>query len=145
MPEEKIKQIIGWTVMVDLPRLRLNRIIAKIDTGANYCTLHCHRIEIKEKKGEKILCFNLLDPTHPGYKDKTFRFPDFIEKSIKNSFGDSENRFLIKTSIRIEGRRINTWISLTHRGNMKYPMLLGRKILRNKFIVDVSTKLKHVT
>lgn len=138
-------EVIGWTVLVDLPKLRLNGIIAKIDTGANYCTLHCHHIDIQEREGKQTLCFTLLDPSHPRYKDKTIRFPQFIEKSIKNSFGDTEKRFLIKTSIRILGRRISTWVSLTDRGNMRYPMLLGRKILRNKFIVDVSLKEKITT
>jgi hypothetical protein len=143
MQGKKEKEIIGWTVLADLPRLRLNGIIAKIDTGANYCTLHCHHISVIMRDGKQVLCFNLLDPSHPGYKDKTIRFTDYIEKFIKNSFGDTEKRYLIKTSIRIHGRRIKTWISLTDRGNMKYPMLLGRKILRNKFIVDVSIKEKN--
>ncbi len=145
MQEEKKKEVIGWTVLIDLPRLRLNGIVAKIDTGANYCTLHCHHIEIKEKEGKQILCFNLLDPTHPNYKEKSIRFTEYIEKSIKNSFGDTEKRFLVKTSIWIHGRRIKTWISLTDRGNMKYPMLLGRKLLRSKFTVDVSLKEKKTT
>jgi len=145
MQEKRKKEVIGWTVLADLPKLRLHGIVAKIDTGANYCTLHCHHITVKLKNGKQILCFNLLDPAHPKYMEKTIRFPEFIEKSIKNSFGDTEKRFLIKTSVRIHGRRINTWISLTDRGNMKYPMLLGRKLLRNKFIVDVSLKEKKLT
>lgn len=140
MQEERKKEIIGWTVPVDIPKLGLKGIIAKIDTGANYCTLHCHLINIMEKDGRKILCFNLLDPSHPEYKDKTRRFVEYTEKSIKNSFGDTEKRYLIRTGIRIHGRRIRTLISLTDRGSMKYPMLLGRKLLRNKFIVDVSLK-----
>jgi len=140
MQETKKKEIIGWTIPVDLPKLGLTGIIAKIDTGANYCTLHCHHITIIEKAGKPILCFNLLDPSHAGYTDITKQFKVYTEKSIKNSFGDTEKRYLIKTSIRIHGRRIRTLVSLTDRGSMKYPMLLGRKLLRNKFIVDVSQK-----
>ena len=140
MTTERNKEIIGRTVLVDLPKLRLKGIAAKIDTGAYYCTLHCHHIKVQEKAGKQVLYFNLLDPSHPEYNDKTKRFYEYTEKMIKNSFGEMEKRYLISTSIRINKRRIRTLISLTDRGNMKYPMLIGRKLLRNKFIVDVTLK-----
>jgi len=141
MPEEKKKDIIGRTAFVDLPRLGFTGIPAKTDTGAYYCSLHCHFINVKIEDGKRVLCFNLLDPSHPEYQDRTIYYKrKFIEKQIKNSFGDSESRYLIRTAVRIHGRRIKTWISLTDRGNMKYPMLLGSRLLRNKFIVDVSLK-----
>ncbi len=146
MPEKKEKEIIGRTVLVDLPKLGFTGIAAKTDTGAYYCSLHCHFINVKVEKGKKILCFNLLDPSHPEYQEKTIHYTrKFIEKQIKNSFGDTENRYLIQTGIRIHGRRIKTWISLTDRGTMKYPMLLGSRLLRNKFMVDVSFKEPKTT
>jgi len=146
MQEEKKKEVIGRTVLVDLPRLGFTGIPAKTDTGAYYCSLHCHFINIKMEDGKRVLCFNLLDPSNPEYQDRTIYYRrKFIEKQIKNSFGDSESRFLIRTAVRIKGRRIKTWISLTDRGNMKYPMLLGSRLLRNKFIVDVSLKETKTT
>ena len=146
MQEKKVKEVIGRTVLVDLPRLGFASIPAKTDTGAYYCSLHCHFINIKIEDGKRVLCFNLLDPSHPEYQDRTiFYRRKFIEKQIKNSFGDSESRFLIHTAVCIHNRRIRAWISLTDRGNMKYPMLLGSRLLRNKFIVDVSLKEKKTT
>ena len=146
MQAEKKKEVIGRTVLVDLPRLGFTGIPAKTDTGAYYCSLHCHFINVKEEDGKKILCFNLLDPSHPEYQERTISYKrKFIEKQIKNSFGDTEMRYLIRTSVRIHGRRIRAWISLTNRGNMKYPMLLGSRLLRNKFVVDVSLKEEKPT
>jgi hypothetical protein len=146
MQEKKGKEIIGRTVLVDLPRLGFTGIPAKTDTGAYYCSLHCHFINVKMEDGKRVLCFNLLDPSHPEYQDRTIHYRrKFIEKQIKNSFGDSESRFLIRTSVRIHDRRIRAWISLTDRGNMKYPMLLGSRLLQNKFIVDVSLKEDKTT
>ncbi len=146
MKEEKKKEVIGRTVLVDLPRLGFAGIPAKTDTGAYYCSLHCHFINVKVEDGKKILCFNLLDPSHPEYQERTISYKrKFIEKQIKNSFGDSEMRYLIRTSVRIHSRRIRAWISLTDRGNMKYPMLLGSRLLRNKFVVDVSLKEEKPT
>ncbi len=140
------KEVIGRTALVDLPRLGFIGISAKIDSGAYYCTLHCHHIEIKEIEGIKKLCFKLLDPTHPEYREKEIRFKNYTRKSIRNSFGDTEDRYIIRTAIRIHGRRIKTFVTLTDRGNMKYPMLIGRRLLKNKFLVDVSiNELKKPT
>jgi hypothetical protein len=145
MKEEKKKEVIGRTVLVDLPKLGFTGIPAKTDTGAYYCSLHCHLINVKTEEGKQVLCFNLLDPSHPEYQERTICFKRFKEKMIKNSFGDTEKRYLIRTGIRINNRRIKAWISLTDRGSMKYPMLLGSRLLRKKFIVDVSLKGNKLT
>jgi hypothetical protein len=143
MQGEKKKEIIGRTVLVDLPKLGFTGIPAKTDTGAYFCSLHCHLINLKVEDGKRVLYFNMLDPSHPEYQERTICYKRKIrEKMIKNSFGDTEKRYLIRTGIRIHGRRIRAWISLTDRGSMKYPMLLGSRLLRNKFIVDVSLKEK---
>jgi len=132
----KPKQIIGRKESVDFPELGITGIQAKIDTGAYSSTLHCHDIRVKEKK----LCFKVLDPTHPVFSQKEHCFSEFSKKKIKNSFGESEQRYIIKTKIKIAGRVIKSIISLTDRGTMRYPVLIGRKLLRNKFVVDVSLK-----
>ncbi|HSY76301.1 MAG TPA: RimK/LysX family protein [Bacteroidia bacterium] len=132
------KEIIGKTTLIDLPRLGFIGISAKIDTGAYYCSLHCHHIEERNIEGINKLCFNLLDPSHPEYKDKEIKFKHFTKKNIRNSFGDTEERYSIKTALRVHGRRIKTWITLTDRGSMTYPMLIGRRLLKNKFLVDVA-------
>lgn len=113
---------------------------AKIDTGAYTSALHCKDIQLKEINGKTVLCFKLLDETHPEYNEKEFQFIDFTKKSIKSSFGESEERFIIKTTIHIAKRKISLTISLTDRTNMRYPVLIGRKLLKGKFIVDVSKK-----
>ncbi len=38
------------------------------------------------------------------------------------------------------GKKYTTVISLTNRQDMKYPMLIGKKFLQNRFLVDVSQK-----
>lgn len=138
MTIKKEKRIIGRRELVDFPELGLFRITAKIDTGAYTSALHCHDIEVKNIDGINTLCFKLLDPSLPEYNEQEQRFTKFHEKEIKNSFGDFEKRFVIRTKIKIAKKIISTGISLTDRGNMRYPVLLGRKLLRNRFIVDVA-------
>ena len=135
----KPRQVIGKKEIVDFPELGIVGITAKIDTGAYTSTLHCRDIKVK-KEGEKVLCFKVLDPSHPMDSEKEQAFKVFTQKNIKNSFGEIEKRYVIKTKIKIAGRVIKSIISLTNRGKMKYPVLIGRRILKNKFIVDVSLK-----
>lgn len=138
---QKEKLIIGRREEVDFPELGLYGITAKIDTGAYTTALHCH--DIQETGG--VLQFKLLDPSHPEYNEQVQAFTEFTQKGIKNSFGEIEKRYIIKTSIKIGERRIKAVISLSDRGKMRYPVLIGRKLLKNRFIVDVSllNNLKH--
>jgi hypothetical protein len=132
MIKEKLR--IGRRETIDFPELGLYGIIAKVDTGAYTTALHCH--DIREEKG--VLYFKLLDPTHPDYNEQEQLFSDYFQKEIKNSFGEVEKRYMIKTTVKIGSKRIKSVISLTDRGTMRYPVLIGRKLLKNRFIVDVS-------
>lgn len=129
LKKPKPKQIIGRREIVDFPELNVYGIYAKIDTGAYSNTLHCSAITVSEKK----LFFKVLD-------EKEHVFENFSQKKIKNSSGEVEKRYIIRTKIRIAGRTIKSIISLTDRGNMRYPALIGRRLLKNKFVVDVSLK-----
>lgn len=138
MKVKKEKRIIGRRETVDFPDLELSGITGKIDTGAYTTALHCHDIHVREENGQRLLCFKPLDPTHPAFTAKEICFTEFDEKQIKNSFGEVEHRYIIKTRVRIARKLIKSVISLTDRGNMRYPVLIGRKLLKNRFIVDVS-------
>jgi len=139
-PKKSKLMLIGRKEIVSFPMLDLIGLEAKIDTGAYTSALHCKDIELKNINGSTHLCFKLLDDSHPEYKDKEFRFTQFDKKIIKSSFGESEERYLIKTNIILAGKKISLIISLTDRTNMKYPVLIGRRLLNKKFIVDVSKK-----
>jgi hypothetical protein len=128
------KTVIGRRELVDFPELGIYGLTAKIDTGAYTAALHCHDIAVKND----VLHFKLLDPTHPEYTQQEHTFRDFYEKDIRNSFGEVEKRYVIVTRVRLGGRIIRSVISLTNRGTMRYPVLIGRRMLKGKFVVDVS-------
>lgn len=129
-------QILGRSDRVDLPKLGLFNVQAKVDTGAFNCCLHCESAEVVDGKLE----FVLLDPEHPGFTGTKFVFKRFKQRQIRNSFGESELRYVIKTQIRIFNRKIRAEFSLSNRGNLRFPILLGRKILRDRFVIDVTKK-----
>ena len=138
MSVQKEKKIIGRREQVDFPEIKLYAITAKVDTGAYIMALHCHDIRVEKINGKNTLCFKLLHPSHPEYNEQENYFTEFEEREIKNSFGVQEKRFVIKSVVVIAGRRIKSLISLTDRRNMRYPVLIGRRLLKGRFIVDVS-------
>ncbi len=129
-------EILGRYDRVDLPELGLSNIHAKIDTGAYTCSLHCSKAGVVNGHLE----FVLLDEEHPEFTGMKFTFKEFEKREIKNSFGEAEMRYVIKTKIRIFKRLIKAEFSLSNRGNLKFPVLLGRKILRKRFLIDVTKK-----
>lgn len=123
--------LIGRREYVNFPLFNINQVEAKIDTGAYTCAIHCKEIKTMSVDGKIVLCFKLLD-------DVVHCCEVFTKKKIKNSFGEMEERFIIKTVIGIGRKKINTTVSLSNRGNMRYPVLIGRRLLKGKFMVDVS-------
>jgi hypothetical protein len=129
-------QTLGRSDRVDLPGLGLENIHAKIDTGAYNCSLHCTSNEVVNG----VLEFVLLDEEHPEFTGHKYFFKKFTQREIRNSFGEAELRYVIKTKIKIYDRLIRAEFSLSNRGNLKFPVLLGRKILRDRFLIDVTKK-----
>lgn len=138
MIKKNTKLLIGRREWIDLPELKLRGLNAKVDTGAYTSSIHCCHIEIFEKAGQELLRFKLLDPGHLGYQSKVFIFKNFSRKRVKSSNGKSENRYRIKTNVQIYDKSFETEFTLTDRSDMKYPVLLGRKFIKQGFIVDVS-------
>ena len=132
--------IIGRTDKIDLPDLGLFDIECKIDTGAYGNALHCHHIKVIELDGLETLSFRVLDPTHQEYAGKTYYSRNFSKKSVKSSSGVSESRYIIKTNMILFGKKRIVSFSLTDRASMKFPILIGRKFLTRRFLVDVDQK-----
>lgn len=131
-----MQKILGRYDRVDLPQLGLSNVHAKIDTGAYTSSLHCQRAEVVDGNLE----FILLDEEHPEFTGMRFIFPQFEVRNIKNSFGEVERRFVIVTTLKIFNEEITTEFSLSNRGSLKFPILIGRKILRDRFLIDVKKK-----
>ncbi|MBB6612342.1 ATP-dependent zinc protease [Pontibacter sp. Tf4] len=135
------KRVIGRREMVALPELDIEEIEAKIDTGAYTSAIHCSDIhEETGKDGRTVICVDLLDPSHPQYNHKKLRFAEYDLREIKSSFGEVQERYVIRTTIKLFDEEIEAEFSLSDRSDMKYPVLIGRKLLKGRFIVDVSRK-----
>lgn len=129
---------IGRVDKADFPELDLQNINVKIDTGAFTSSIHCHDIKEVEINGKKQIEFMLLDPSYPDYENRVLTTQNYNETEVKSSFGAVEKRFVIKTIIIIFGQEYAIELSLSERCQMKFPILLGRKFLKNRFIVNTS-------
>jgi hypothetical protein len=132
--------IIGTTDRIDLPALGLFDLECKIDTGADTSTIHCSKVRVVEKDGVEWLKFRVLDKEHPQFNRVNHLVKDFSEKTVRSSNGETETRYVIRTKAVLFGRIFPITFTLSHRGKMKYPVLIGKKFLRNRFLVDVTQK-----
>ena len=128
-------KVIGRREVIDILDLELYGLDAKIDTGADSNSLHCDDIFIDD---EKFVHFSLLDEVHPAYHGKKIKMPLYKLKKVKSSNGVIQLRASIQVMVSFLRKNYKTVISLTDRSDMKYPMLIGRKFLTNRFLVDVS-------
>ncbi len=129
-----IRTLLGRTDIVSFPLLELRGIAIKIDTGAYTSSFHCHSIV----EDNNVLICEFLDPLHHKYVERKFTFEEYKQKNVKSSNGRIESRYFIKTKISLFKKRYIIDLSLTERGTMRYPVLVGRKFLSRKFIVDTS-------
>jgi hypothetical protein len=137
------KMLVGKSDKADFPDLELKNIDVKIDTGAYTSSIHCSSIEVVKIKNKKVLNFCLLDPTHKKYNGKQLSVSDYKLKKIKSSNGDVQERYIIKTTLVLFSKSYLIELSLSERGEMKYPVLIGRKLLTGNFIVD--TELRNLS
>lgn len=128
------KQTIGRTDKIDFPEWDLFDIDAKIDSGAYTSSIHCEDIEAFYLNDEHQVRFTVQG----AGKKFTQQCKVFASKQVKNSFGQMEYRYAVKTAIILFGKKYNIELALTDRSTMKNPVLLGRKVLRDRFIIDVT-------
>lgn len=132
------KKVIGRKEKISLPDLGLKSVWAKIDTGAFTSSIHAESIREEVENGKSVLKFEILMPDHKEFTGKTLSFEEYKQKKVKNSFGQAETRFLVVTRIKIAGEIFFAEFTLSDRSSMRNSILLGRKILQDKFLVDVN-------
>lgn len=112
-------------------------IPAKIDTGAFRSAIHFKSVEVLEQNGNRVLHAELLGhPSSP--KVFTMDFEEYESVGVKNSFGVREVRYKIRLRVKLGTKVFWTSFTLADRSNNLMPILVGREILTDRFIVDVS-------
>lgn len=133
---ERRKNTIGRLEHIALPGLGIDRVEAKIDTGAYRSAMHYQRVRLRTVEGVKQLVVTF----QMGGRRRTKAFKNYKRVTVKSSNGSTSRRYLISTRVHLNGFVVRTQFTLFDRSDMKYQVLLGRKFLRGRFVVDVSGK-----
>ena len=136
------KRLLGRRELIDFPAFALGGVEAKVDTGAYTSAIHCTNIHLEsDAQGRPLLVLNLLDPGHEGADGCPLTFPEFALRDIRSSNGEVQERYVIRAVVQLYGEHFEAEFSLSDRSDMKYPVLLGRSLLREgRFVVDVARR-----
>ncbi len=130
------KPIIGWREWVAFPELGVDRIKAKIDTGARTSALHAFDIQLYEKQGKSWVRFAI----HPYQRNdtdiRTCTCPVVESRVVTNSGGAQEERLVIETFLMLGEQSWPIEVTLTNRDQMGFRMLLGRTAVKGHFLID---------
>ena len=133
--QKRQKRVVGWKEHAALPDLKIKDVIAKIDTGANLASIDASEIKYSTKGGVKHVNFKVMKRNNTVRKTSA---PLAGFKRIKSSNGDVERRPYIKTTLLVDGIAKKIELTLTDRGPMDYTMLIGRKALGRRWVVNPS-------
>lgn len=128
------RRTVGRVELASFVNWGIEGLPTKIDTGAYTSSIHCKHIV--EKDG--LLKFKLLCPNTDKYNNKLIKTRNYKTKKIRSSNGKKQVRYIVKTTILFFNKKYTVEFSLANRTKMSYPVLIGRKFLSKKFIVDVS-------
>ena len=131
------KTIIGRAERADLLDLDVKSVPVKIDTGADTSSIWAHVVERRDDNLH-VVFFGEGSGFYTG-KEHVFTEDQYVMTRVANSFGHREVRYKVKLRIRLKRKVINGKFTLSDRSKKLYPILIGRSLLTNKFIVDVST------
>lgn len=128
--------IIGWREWIALPELGVERIKAKIDTGARTSTMHAYCIEKFRQKGQDKVRF-IIHPYQNNLDITVKCSANLIDlRHITDSGGHREERYVIRTTMALNEDAWPIEITLTNRDIMTFRMLLGRTAIRGRFLVN---------
>jgi hypothetical protein len=128
------KVIIGRSEVLTFMGTEAINVPAKADTGAYRSAVHASSILIDD---EGKLSFDLLGG-HPVCGAMAHRVvaEEYKTVWVANSFGHREERYEVKLKVKLGPKVFHARFTLADRSKKIYPILLGRKLLNHRFLVD---------
>jgi hypothetical protein len=139
------KHIIGATAELSETESGLT-FPARIDTGAQSCSLHVEKIEIKDavksrvKNVGKIARVLLKDADGKTAWIETKIVAAVRVKSPSLDVGKFDHRYKVRLTLKWKDFEKTVLVTLNDRTDMEFPLLIGRNYLRGDFLVDVEKK-----
>lgn len=134
--ETKHLAVIGWRELLALPDLNIDRIKAKIDTGARTSSLHAFNCQEFQQEGKTMIRFG-VHPIQRNNKQTVLAQAELLEyRQVTNSGGQAQRRPVIVTTMKLGEYQWQAELTLTNRDVMGFRMLLGRQAVRDRFSID---------
>lgn len=132
-------QVFGWKEWASLSDGKTElKVAAKLDTGAYTSSVHAEEKELFERDGKKWVRFVVLDPRKKEAGKIRIEAPLVRIARVKEPGGGVEAREVVRLAVKIGDRKMKTDFTLSDRGNMLNPMLIGRTTIRALGWVDPS-------
>lgn len=128
--------VLGWREWVGLPDLDIQRIKAKIDTGARTSALHAFDVSLVESESTPMVSFKIHPDQHDLDNFIECQAPLLDEREVRDSGGHSEMRYVIETRISMGDDIHRAEVTLTNRDTMGFRMLIGRTTMNGRYTVD---------
>ncbi|MCB1325791.1 MAG: ATP-dependent zinc protease [Spirochaetales bacterium] len=128
--------VVGWREWVGLPDLGIERIKAKMDTGARTSALHVEGLQFKEVSGLTIVSFRVLPIQRRKQPQISCEARLLDRRTIKSSSGHAALRPIIRTSLKLGPEILEIELSLVSRDQMGFRLLIGRQAMHRPFLVD---------
>jgi len=134
--------VVGWREWVGLPGLGVEWMKAKIDTGARTSSLHAFALEEVERDGADWVRF-VVHPWQRSAADAVeVEVPVHDRRTVRSSSGHTEERVVVLLDLRLLDRVVTAEVTLTRRDEMGFRMLVGREVLEQGYLVDVSASYR---
>ena len=130
--------LIGWREWVAFPEWGIPALKVKIDTGARTSALHADDLTIVERDGQRVATFTAHPWQRSARDGVEVTVPLIDERAVTSSSGDSSTRPVVMALIDLDGEPHEIELTLTRRDDMGFRMLLGRKALEGRYLVDPS-------
>lgn len=126
---DRQRTVIGRAETIRFPELMITqKIHARIDSGARTSAIW---------GDAKVNSDGALEVSFFGDASKVFTFTNFERQAVATSTGQIDKRYKVQLLVALKGRKIRAGFTIADRSSQVYPVLIGRNVLRGKFLVDV--------
>lgn len=130
----------GWHEIVAFPDWGVKAVRAKLDTGAKTSAVHAENVtELRPAPdGTPRVRFDLVLHNKPPHRTRAIEADVVRTTGVKSSNGQLDTRIVVATTLTIGPVSFPAEFTLVSRSDMRFRVLLGRRVLSEGILVDSS-------